>query len=214
VMEGTDSPGRAEGTVFVVDDDPSVRSALAALIRSVGYVVHTFATAQEFLDSPASDTPCCLVLDVRLPGLSGLELQSRMAELDREVPIIFITGHADVPTSVRAMKAGALEFLTKPFQDQELLQAISSALELDRLRRDRRAHQDELNALYGSLTSREREVMSLVVEGLANKQIADRLGTKEITIKVHRGKVMRKMGAHSLADLVRMGESLKLLQKK
>jgi len=209
-----DSPGRTAGTVFIVDDDPSVRDALGSLTRSAGHVVRTFASAQEFLDSPASDTPCCLVLDVRLPGLSGLDLQSRMAELDREVPIIFITGHADVPTSVRAMKAGALEFLTKPFRDEELLQAISSALELDRLRRDRRAHQDELNALYGSLTSREREVMSLVVAGLANKQIAARLGTKEITIKVHRGNVMRKMRAHSLADLVRMGESLRLREKK
>ncbi len=200
--------------MFIVDDDPSVRDALGSLTRSAGHVVRTFASAQEFLDSPASDTPCCLVLDVRLPGLSGLDLQARMAELDREVPIIFITGHADVPTSVRAMKAGALEFLTKPFRDEELLQAISSALELDRLRRDRRAHQDELNALYGSLTSREREVMSLVVAGLANKQIAARLGTKEITIKVHRGNVMRKMRAHSLADLVRMGESLRLREKK
>jgi FixJ family two-component response regulator len=200
--------------VFVVDDDLSVRDAVGSLIRSAGHVVWTFGSAQEFLDSPASDTPCCLVLDVRLPGLSGLDLQSCMAELDREVPIIFITGHADVPTSVRAMKAGALEFLTKPFRDQDLLDAISSALELDRIRRARRAHRDELIALHGSLTSREREVLSLVVAGLANKQIAARLGTKEVTIKVHRGNVMRKMRAHSLADLVRMGEALKLLEKK
>jgi Response regulator len=200
--------------VFIVDDDPAVRNALGSLVRSAGHVVRPFASAQEFLDSPASDTPCCLVLDVRLPGLSGLDLQSRMVELDREVPIIFITGHADVPTSVRAMKAGALEFLTKPFQDEDLLRAISSALELDRVWRDRRAHLDELNARYLSLTSREREVMSLVVAGLANKEIAARLGTKEVTIKVHRGKVMHKMRAHSLADLVRMGESLSLLEKK
>ncbi|HUM13344.1 MAG TPA: response regulator [Myxococcaceae bacterium] len=213
-MSSRDSSGQAGGTVFIVDDDPSVRTALAALIRSAGHAVRTFASANEFLDSPASETPCCLVLDVRLPGLSGLDLQLRMAELDREVPIIFITGHADVPTSVQAMKAGALEFLTKPFPDEDLLGAISTALALDRLRRDRRAHQDELNALYRSLTAREREVMSLVVAGLPNKQIAAQLGRKEITIKVHRGNVMRKMRAVSLADLVRMGESLKLLEKK
>ncbi|MFZ2061126.1 MAG: response regulator transcription factor [Candidatus Binatus sp.] len=197
-----------DSVVFVVDDDSSVREAIKSLIGSVGLRVETFETAQEFLRSTRPDAPGCVVLDVRLPGLSGLDLQRELAAHGINLPVIFITGHGDIPMSVRAMKAGALEFLTKPFRDQDLLDAIQQALERDRGARQHRAENAELRERFDSLTSREREVMGLVVSGLLNKQIAGELGTSEVTIKIHRSQVMKKMGAGSLAELVRMTEKL------
>lgn len=194
--------------VFVVEDDLSVREALVSLVRSADLQVEAFATASEFLARHRPDVPCCLVLDVRLPGPSGLDLQNRLAQLQEPIPIIFITGHGDIPMSVRAIKAGAMEFLTKPFRDQDLLVAIENALERDRKRRRERAEMAVLHTRYATLTPREREVMTLVVSGRLNKQSAAELGITETTVKVHRHHVMAKMDAGSLADLVRMWEKL------
>ena len=198
----------AQAIVFVVDDDEGMRQSLKNLIGSVGLRVEAFASAQEFMRSKLMDVPGCLVLDVRLPGLSGLDLQKRIADAGIAIPIIFITGHGDIPMTVRAMKAGAVEFLTKPFRDQDLLDAIQQALERDRIAREQRAEIEELRGRLDSLTPREREVMGLVVAGLLNKQIAGELGTSETTIKIHRHQVMEKMGAGSLAELVRMADRL------
>lgn len=203
-----------DAIVWVVDDDASVREALESLIRSAGLRVETLASADEFLACPRVEAPSCLVLDVRMPRLSGLDLQKRMAEINLQIPIVFITGHGDVRTSVRAMKAGAVEFLTKPFDDQDLLEAIQQAIKRDREARQHQAELGELRARYESLTPREREVMGRVVSGLLNKQVAAELGTSEITIKVHRAQVMHKMHAGSLADLVRMSEKLEIRREK
>jgi FixJ family two-component response regulator len=199
-----------EPTVFVIDDDGSIREALKDLLESVGLRVETFASAPEFLQSSHSDAPSCLVLDIRMPGLSGLDLQREMAEANIHTPIIFITGHGDIPMTVRAMKAGAVEFLTKPFRDQDLLDAIQQALDHDRAARQEQAETAELRSRFDSLTPRESEVFALVVTGLLNKQIALQLGTSEITIKQHRHQVMRKMNADSFAELVRMAEKLEI----
>jgi FixJ family two-component response regulator len=197
-----------DAMVFVVDDDAPMRESLKNLMRSVGLRVEAFASAQEFLRSTCPEVPACLVLDVRLPGLSGLDLQRQMAEGDRDMPIIFITGHGDIPMTVQAMKAGAMEFLTKPFRDQVLLDAIQQALERDRQAREQRAQSEALRRRYRLLTPRERDVLARVVAGLLNKQIAAELGTSEASVKVHRQHVMAKMGAGSLADLVRMADRL------
>jgi FixJ family two-component response regulator len=200
-------------TVFVVDDDASVRAALSSLLRSVDLEVETFGSAAEFLRASLPDAPSCLVLDVRLPGVSGLDFQGELARSGIRIPIIFVTGHGDIPMTVKAMKAGAVEFLTKPFRDQDMLDAIQLALERDRTRREQDGRLTQLKALFGSLTSREQEVIGFVTAGLMNKQIAAEMGVSVITVKVHRGNVMRKMGAKSLTDLVRMADALGIRRK-
>ena len=198
--------------VYVIDDEETVREALSSLFRSVGLQTKTFGSAKEFLQFKLPDAPACLVLDVRLPGMSGLDFQIELASMDLRLPIVFISGHADVPMSVKAMKRGAIEFLTKPFRDQDLLDAVRLAIERDQVERQRSQMTLDLRTRFDSLTSREKEVFALVSTGLMNKQIAGEMDIREVTVKVHRGNVMRKMGARSLADLVRMADALGIRQ--
>ena len=200
----------ASAIIFVVDDDVSVRESLQLLIQNEGWQVETFASAHEFLDRPRALVPSCLILDISLPDLNGLDLQQRISAERSAMPIIFITGHGDIPTTVRAMKAGAFEFLTKPFSDEVLLNAIRQSLERSRIAISDELQIEELRKCYGALTSRERQVMALVISGLLNKQVGGELGISEITVKAHRGKVMEKMKAGSLADLVKMAAKLRI----
>ncbi|WP_219321189.1 response regulator transcription factor [Methylovirgula sp. HY1] len=200
----------ATPTVLVVDDDDSLRYALSSLFRSVGLETQLFASAQELLQRKLPEVPSCLVLDIRMPGLSGLDFQAQLAQNDAKIPVVIMTGHGDISMSVRAMKAGAVDFLTKPFRDQDMLDAVARAIERDRLRRESSKGIADLRQLYETLTAREQDVMKLVADGLMNKQVAAQLGLSEITIKIHRGRLMKKMHARSLADLVRMAEALAL----
>jgi FixJ family two-component response regulator len=213
-MTPTPTAAKVLPVVFIIDDDASVRVALSSLIRSVGLRVEVFASASEFLAAKRTDDPSCLILDVRLPGMSGLHFQAELAKANIVIPIIFITGHGDIPMSVKAMKAGAVEFLTKPFRDQDLLDAIKVALERARSWIESEKAVSELRANFESLSPREKEVMARVSGGLLNKQIAAELGVSEVTVKVHRGNVMQKMGAKSLADLVRMADTLAIRRTK
>jgi RNA polymerase sigma factor (sigma-70 family) len=205
---------RAESRVFIVEDDPSMRNALKNLLRSVGLESQLYTSAQEFLDAEKPDVPSCLILDVRLPGMSGLDLQKELAGAETQMPVIFITAHGDIPMSVRAMKAGAVEFLPKPFRDQDLLDAIQVSLTQDRSRRQRDGEIAVLQKRLHALTPREREVFPLVVSGRSNKEIAGEIGISEITVKVHRGNLMRKMQATSFAELLRMSAALKIPYSK
>ena len=200
----------SQNLVFVVEDDPSMRNALNNLLRSVGLEAQLFSSANDFLIANRPDVASCLILDVRLPGLSGLDLQRELAAANIHIPIIFITAHGDIPMSVRAMKAGAVEFLPKPFRDQDLLDAIQASLAQDRVRREKESEAADLNKRFQTLTARERELLPLVVSGRSNKEIAVEFGTSEVTVKVHRGNLMRKMNAGSFADLVRMASDLRI----
>lgn len=211
-MKAASAPQELPPFVAIIDDDPSVRAALDSLFRSVGLVTRLFGSAAEMLQADLPRSPGCLILDVRLPGLSGLDFQSQLAKHGIELPVVFMTGYGDIPMSVQAMKAGAIDFLPKPFRDQDMLDAVTGAIERDRQRRSQRAEIEALRAEYQTLTPREREVMGHVVAGLMNKQVAGVIGLSEITVKIHRGNVMRKMGVRTLADLVRKAEALGISQ--
>jgi len=214
VTAAENSPAADDSIVFVVDDDPLTRGALASLFRSIGLQVKAFASGSELLEYPLPAVPSCLVLDIRMPRISGLDLQSELGRSGVRIPIIFITGHGDIPMSVKAMKGGAVDFLTKPFRDQEILDAVAGALERDRTRRNEEKANSEMRARFELLTPRERQIMSLVTAGLMNKQVADKVGISEMTVKIHRGHVMRKMGTKTLADLVLIAENLGVRGKK